>query len=537
MINSYCKVCGLYISAPDDFAGGRGSCPRCKTPLRIPQPLKPKQPDYVPGLRYLCYPADQTPPLSDRPEICTPDMGASSRYRCTQCGERYESIKRTGWGQGLCPSCGHNNKPSIRSVAFPRQFADDAPVTVAASPRSQAAPAGPQAGEEWEMDGEFLLAHPAVNQSPGDSVMEGIALSADGLEDAPGLAMDGAERYTPEDLEPPNGTQEASSPKPPGGNGRVWYYLQKGTQQGPVCEDDLRDMILNRRLNASALLWHEGLEGWQPAETFPAFQQAVQDEPPASPTTTRKAEPTPAQRSRELASGSVTVGWLFTAALCVVVLTSVARQSFSELGRVAFLIIDAVVALGVIGAIVYAGRSCARHRRQLGHMPLAVRLRLVGGAIGLLACLGWIAVMVNLWPARSAVRVEAGSLQRAQHAHDVLARGSMQESFQIIDWENLHLNGDDFGERYRHATLLKRKEGLIDSAMSTLQPVAHVPADQNPEAWSWRIHHRTLHETVVIGQHPNQSRKLVLTLRGGMVTHIEAHRAPATQSAQSQPAE
>lgn len=536
MINSYCKVCGLYISAPDDFAGGRGSCPRCKTPLRIPQPMREDQPGFVPGLRYLCYPADQAPPLEDRPEICTPAMGASSRYRCSECGERYESIKRTGWGQGLCPSCGHNNTPSIQSVAFPRQFAEEDPVTSAGATRARKASPGQSADEEWDMEGDFLLAHPAVNQSPGDSVMEGIPLSADGQEDAPGLAMDGAERYIPDALESEPPFQDAAPTEATGGNDRPWHYLLKGRQHGPVNEDILRGMILQGRLSASVLIWREGLEGWQPAENVEAFQQVAQEDSQAPPSTTRRNEPTPAQRSRELASASVTVGWFFIAALCVALLSFVARQSFSELGRVAFLLADAVIVLGVLGGLIYAGHIWHRHRRYLSHMPLSVRFRLMGGTVGLLACLGWVGVMANILPARHDSQVEVGSLQRAHHAQDVLARGSMHESFKIIDWEQLHLNGEDFGQRYRQASLLEQKEDLIRSAMETLQPVARVTAEQKTEAWSWQIHHRTLHETVVVGTHPAENRKLVLTLRGGLVTHIQASRSPATQPAQPRPA-
>lgn len=519
MINSYCRVCGLYISAPEDFAGGRGACPRCKTSLRIPRPLGKDDPAYVAGLRYLSFPSGEASDEGSRPAICEPAMGASSRYACEQCGEKFESLKRTGWVKGLCPRCSHvNRKPRVRSVAFPRQYAGQGSAPVG-EPVARPAPA---ASDDFDMDGEFLLAHPAVNQAPGDSVMEGIPLSANGLEDAPGLAMNDTRRSSP------RAEAEASAVEGEG----LWMYLLRGRQQGPVSGELLREMIREGRLSASALVWREGMEGWQPAESLEHFR-VLPGEAAAPEAVGGAVALTPAQRSRQLVSSSVTLGWTVTALVCVTLLSFIARQSFAELGMGLYLVADVVVGLVTLGALGYAGWMIGRHSAQVVRLPMPAKLRLGVSTLGLLGCLVWVIVMATMFTRPSSPPAEVESLQRAEHVRQILAEGDLRGTYRVIDWENLRVNGDDFGQRYRQASLLREREALIRGLLRRLSAVAAVPEDEdgNAEGWRWQVHHRTVYETTVVGTHPAGRRSLVLQFQGGgMVTHIEAERSEAPTS-------
>lgn len=122
MINSYCSHCGLFLSVQEEFAGGRGICPRCEASLRIPRPFSPRQASHPTRLRYLARPAQSGVPAGE-PQIVEEVFGPSSRYRCSECGAVYESLKLGRKARpNQCPSCQHRNKPTIEAVEFPRQI-------------------------------------------------------------------------------------------------------------------------------------------------------------------------------------------------------------------------------------------------------------------------------------------------------------------------------------------------------------------------------------------------------------------------------
>lgn len=60
-----------------------------------------------------------------------------------------------------------------------------------------------------------------------------------------------------------------------------WYYSQNGQQLGPVPEQELTRLAANGTLNATSLVWHDGLADWQPlGNAFPAALGAVAAEVP-----------------------------------------------------------------------------------------------------------------------------------------------------------------------------------------------------------------------------------------------------------------
>lgn len=154
MINSYCSNCGLFLSVQEEFAGGRGICPRCETSLRIPRPFSPLQAVRPTRLRYLARPAQSGVPAGE-PQIVEEVFGPSSRYRCSECGAVYESLKLGRKARpNQCPSCRHRNKPTIESVDFPRQVeVPGEPVSVA--PASSKSPAEVPSRREHLTDAEW----------------------------------------------------------------------------------------------------------------------------------------------------------------------------------------------------------------------------------------------------------------------------------------------------------------------------------------------------------------------------------------------
>lgn len=60
-----------------------------------------------------------------------------------------------------------------------------------------------------------------------------------------------------------------------------WYYAINGVQQGPVPEETLRILLAQGSINASTLIWHEGMAGWQPLAT--ALPDLAAGTPPPPP--------------------------------------------------------------------------------------------------------------------------------------------------------------------------------------------------------------------------------------------------------------
>jgi hypothetical protein len=64
---------------------------------------------------------------------------------------------------------------------------------------------------------------------------------------------------------------------------RSWYYAAQGQQQGPVSEDELRDLIGRSVVTAETLLWSDGMAGWEKAGRIPGLMSDVPSISPAGP--------------------------------------------------------------------------------------------------------------------------------------------------------------------------------------------------------------------------------------------------------------
>ncbi|CCD96996.1 conserved membrane hypothetical protein [Bradyrhizobium sp. ORS 375] len=64
---------------------------------------------------------------------------------------------------------------------------------------------------------------------------------------------------------------------------RSWYYAAQGQQQGPVSEDELRDLIARGVVTAETLLWSDGMAGWEKAGRIPGLMSGMPSISPAGP--------------------------------------------------------------------------------------------------------------------------------------------------------------------------------------------------------------------------------------------------------------
>ncbi len=56
---------------------------------------------------------------------------------------------------------------------------------------------------------------------------------------------------------------------------RSWYYATQGQQQGPVWEEELRELIARGIVGAETLVWSEGMSGWEKAGRIPGLMSGI----------------------------------------------------------------------------------------------------------------------------------------------------------------------------------------------------------------------------------------------------------------------
>jgi uncharacterized membrane protein len=57
-----------------------------------------------------------------------------------------------------------------------------------------------------------------------------------------------------------------------------WHYLKDGVQAGPATTEEIKNLITSGAIKADAMVWHEGMAAWAPANGQTEFAGAV---PPA----------------------------------------------------------------------------------------------------------------------------------------------------------------------------------------------------------------------------------------------------------------
>ena len=64
---------------------------------------------------------------------------------------------------------------------------------------------------------------------------------------------------------------------------RSWYFAAQGQQQGPISEEELRDLIAKGVVTPETLLWSDGMSGWEKAGRIPGLIADVPSISPARP--------------------------------------------------------------------------------------------------------------------------------------------------------------------------------------------------------------------------------------------------------------
>lgn len=80
-----------------------------------------------------------------------------------------------------------------------------------------------------------------------------------------------------------------------------WYYAADNEQKGPINESELKAHFATNKLPVDTLVWKDGMDGWAPANTVPAFSFR---QPPA-PAKTQPATLTPTPQTVAAASPGV----------------------------------------------------------------------------------------------------------------------------------------------------------------------------------------------------------------------------------------
>ena len=148
-------------------------------------------------------------------------------------------------------------------------------------------------------------------------------------------------------------------------------YRVLGTDQqeyGPVGADQIRQWIIERRLNPNSLAQEEGATGWKPLTEFPEFQSALSMAAPVSPSAAQPAFPSSSQ------NGMAVAGLVFSALAIVccpcstplgvlgitfsIIALVQLKQNPAQRGRelaVAGIVIGAVSLLGFVIALFAGG--------------------------------------------------------------------------------------------------------------------------------------------------------------------------------------
>lgn len=534
---------------PDDFAGGLGSCPRCQTRLRIPRKPPQGTPGFKPGMRLIAEPAQTH--RAALPAIVTPGLGPSKRYTCTQCGEQYESLQGSTCPAGQCPKCKTHNQPVVDGVSFPRppnesasrnpsqapsekelapastdaRIAPDeqAPPTATSAGEDQPAPQPPPAepsDEEWTTEGEYLLAKPARNQTPDETVLQGMAINGEMTVDEDLDARSELLSAEPDLPEMPQAAEPVV--------GKGWHYLQKDQQSGPVSAGQIAHLLASEKINLSTLVWRDGMDGWVPLESVeelaPAFDTADEPAPtsPARPGPRRSAR----RAKRTMSAHCQVVLWMGIASACVVLMLYVLRETILLLGGRAFAIAAGGLAVVLLGGVVLSLARILARRQQFRAVSRGSRSSAwIGLGILAAALAATVMLAVVVKPPRREIPVDR-YLADAQRACRVILTGQDDQMHRVIDWHHLNLNGRDLGSEYTQASSVEDKDAVVASFLQRVRPVLRAvsgPADTQPDQpgrLQWRMVNHSLQVTTVMLRNTQTGQEVRFQVQAGMLVGV-----------------
>ncbi len=561
-------MCGLYVSVPAEFAGGRGACPRCKVILQIPTPIPPDSPHYVEGLRYIAEPAARPTPPGKASAIVTEDLGPSIKYDCEKCKGTFESLKAPEWPQGKCPACQTVYDNTVgHIVSFPRQLASAGQAPPSAS-EIQAASAPGQV--LWDMQGEFLVAKPDENQSPSDSVIEPLPFIPIPLEEAatpepepvpvqpdpvkpqpvpvspkseqhpepvptrpqPVPVQPHAEKHpepkpvTPEsepekpDKESDGASNNIAQPPTPDVSKHAdienkWFYLLHGEEVGPITTDELKELVRSGKASSTVFVWQEGMESWMPIEELEELNVEPPHEAEGSFTHSSLSI---VQRAGRLTNNSDSLVWMAITAACTVALLFAMRESFMDFGLIVLQLTAGFLGLAMLTGLLYGIWNALRDLKLFVRGSTTMQMKWLSGIGGLFTCI-LLTIMIGWQSGRGpVVPTEEYSIKKAKEISDMMVFGNLSASFNLIDWEHLIVDGDNFGEKFRNSSSMDEKLYMMEDVYEVFLNAFDPPYDRQHMRASaledWHIKVQTIDKTVVSAFSPSSGAEIRFTLQG-----------------------
>jgi len=265
-MDAKCPTCGQVIEVADTAAGGIGRCAACKSLYEVASAGR---------LRAVGVQGD------DGSSGKGSGGDADVRYKCAKCKTVLESPSRLARQQDRCPICGHSNVvPSRRKPKKTKRREE----VVFLDPDAQQE--GPDAATaSGEQDGNTVASKAMLDlqaaSADGEARRTSAAVGGDAQDAseiptaAHEVAGDGSDRrHAPPGTEPP---ADASG-------GPQWFYVSGGEQVGPVSFAVVRDLVRTGHLQASSMVWREGMDRWIQLGATPeycAMPAAPMAQPPA----------------------------------------------------------------------------------------------------------------------------------------------------------------------------------------------------------------------------------------------------------------
>ena len=136
-----------------------------------------------------------------------------------------------------------------------------------------------------------------------------------------------------------------------------------------------------------------------------------------------------------------------------------------------------------------------------------------------MVCLVTTLVLTASWGGAKPVKQEKRLILKARRVFSVLMERDVRKSYNVVGWEKLKVNGDDFGSRFQAATTPEEKDKLIkevfDRFLKTFDPTHTQEGMKPPSLKHWYVEKRTLDETVVSVRIPKSGKKIFFTIQGG----------------------
>ena len=458
-------------------------------------------------------------------------------------------------------------------VSFPRQLASAGQRPPSES-EIQAASAPGQI--LWDMQGEFLVAKPDENQSPSDSIIEPLPFSPIPIDESAKLEPEPikpkVEKPTepkpvkpdPEPIKPkvekpaePKPVKPEPEPikpkvenpaepepvKPQGENAKSaeadiplrptpdiskhtdienkWFYLLGGKEVGPITTKELQELVRSGKASSTVFVWQNGMESWIPIEEI----DELNVEPPheAEGSFTHSALSL-TQRTSKLAHNANNLVWMAVTAAFTLVLLFAMRESLMDFDLIVLQTTAAVMGLAMLIGLLVGIWIPLRDLRLFLRGTTTVQMKWLSGTGGLFTCI-LLAFMIGWQSGRgSAVPEPEFAIKQAKKISDTLVFEKLSSSFNLIDWEHLIVDGEDFGERYRNTPLMDRKlyimEDVYDVFLSAFDPPYDRQHMRANSLENWHIKVQTVDTTLVSAFCPTSGAKILFMLKGDRLVRL-----------------